>query len=513
MKKFRDVHQNQIMLLPPSLDEFIDKNHLVRILDSLINRIVPRTLENLFSGGGTPSYHPRMMLKVILYAYIRQIYSCRKIAKALREDVSFMWLSGLSHPDFNTVNRFRSEYFRGYLEEIYSELLLFLESEGYIDLRDYFVDGSKFEANAGKYSYVWKKNTARYKEAVKRRVHKLFEEIDEINAEEDERYGENDLPERGEQSDITVKAIEEAAEAINRKLQDEKEQKKVRSLQSRARKLVKEAEKLSKYEDQEAKLAGRNSYSKTDINATFMRMKDDTLRAAYNVQISASNGFIVNYTVSQNASDSASFPAHLFKIIKRGKRFIPDTFTGDSGYGNTENYSLLYEYDIKSYLKYGMFHYEQSKKFRQDKFHRDNMRYDEEKDCYYCPSDKALRYKGIRTRTTATGFLTQKRVYECENCGACPYAEMCKRSDGNRTVQIDPELERYKAVVRENLNSDKGWELRKRRGNEVETPFADIKINQKFTRFSLRGNEKVKHEFGLVSLAHNIRKYSKMLTN
>lgn len=268
MKKFREVHQDQLMLLPPSLDEFIDD----------------------------------------------QIYSCRKIAKALREDLSFMWLSGPSHPDFNTVNRFRSDHLRLILEDIYSELLLFLESEDYIDLKDYFIDGSKFEANAGKYSYVWKKNTDRYKMAVKQRVHKLFNEIDEINAEEDQKNGEHDLPERGEHSDVTVKEIEEVAKAINQKLENEPDKKKARSLESRVNKLKKEAEKLLKYEDQESKLAGRNSYSKTDTGATFMRMKDDTLRAAYNVQISTSNRFIVNYSISQNASDSSSFPAHLPRL-------------------------------------------------------------------------------------------------------------------------------------------------------------------------------------------------------
>lgn len=513
MKKFREVHQDQLLLLPPSLDEFIDKHHLVRVLDALIDRIASTSLENIFSGGGAPSYHPRMMLKVILYAYIRMIYSCRKIAKALREDLPFMWLSGMSHPDFNTVNRFRSEYLRDILEDVYIELLLFLESEGYIDLEDYFVDGSKFEANAGKYSYVWKKNTERYKKAVKERVHKLFEEIDEINAEEDEKYGDADLPERGEHSDVTVEDIKKAAEAINERLKEEPDKRKARSLKSRAKKLEQEAEKLAKYEDQEKKLAGRNSYSKTDVDATFMRMKDDTLRAAYNVQLSASNGFIVNYSVSQNASDSASFPAHLSRIIARGEKFIPKTYTGDSGYGGEENYSLLSEYEIKSYLKFSTFHYEQRRSFKGKKFHRDNMRYDDRQDCYYCPANRALAFKEERTKRTATGYEVHYRLYQCKDCGGCPYAKECKRGDGNRTIQISPKLEQYKAEARENLNSEKGWELRKKRGNEVETPFGDLKSNQKFTKFSLRGLPKVDHELGLLCMAYNIRKYVGMSKN
>ncbi len=513
MKKFREVHQNQIMLLPPSLDEFIDKNHLVRVLDSVIDRISSKSIENRFSGGGTPSYHPRMMLKVILYAYICHIYSCRKIAKALREDLPFMWLSGMSRPDFNTVNRFRSEYFRNTMEDIFSQVLLFLEAEGYIDLKNYFVDGSKFEANAGKYTYVWRKNTERYKAAVKQRVQSLFHEIDELNAEEDLKYGESDLPERGEHSDITAENIEKVAEEINERLEKEGNKKKARSLKSRANKLKKESEKLAKYEDQENKLAGRNSYSKTDTDATFMRMKDETLRPAYNVQISTNHQFLVNYSVGQNASDSASFPAHLFKIVKRNEKFIPETYTGDCGYGNHENYLLLSEYKIENFLKYGSFHREQSRSFRQNIFHRDNMRYDKQQDCFYCPADRALWFRDIRTRKTATGFLNQQRVYECEDCGGCSHAEKCKRGAGHRTVQINRELEKFKAKARENLNSEKGIKLRKKRGNEVETPFADFKKNQKFSKFSLRGIEKVNHEFGLLCLAFNIRKYYKKSGN
>ena len=277
--------------------------------------------------------------------------------------------------------------------------------------------------------------------------------------------------------------------------------------------MSKEAEKLRKYEDQEVKLAGRNSYSKTDPDATFMRMKNDTLRAAYNVQISTSNQFIVNYSVSQNASDSASFPAHLQKIVNRGEKFIPDSLTGDCGYGNLENYSLLDKYGIKNYLKFSTFHYEQRRKFRENRFHRDNMRYDKDKDRYYCPSGKPLVFKDTCIRKTSTGFHSHERIYQCQDCSICLFAQDCKKGDSNRTVRVNLELERYKDRARENLNSERGLKLRKRRGNEVETPFADFRKNQKFDRFSLRGEDKVDHELGLMSLAFNIRKYSKMIKN
>jgi hypothetical protein len=254
-----------------------------------------------------------MMLKIILYAYCSRIYSCRLIAKAVREDVTFMWLAGMKQPTFNSINRFRSEYFREILETVFTELLDFLHHKGYISYTDFFVDGTKIEANAGQYTHVWKKNTKRYQAAVQERVKQLFEDIDQLNAQEDNKYGDADLPERGEHIDITSQEIQTAAADLNQRLTEIADKKQKRTLQSRLNKLQKEAEKLSNYEHQQQVLNGRNSYSKTDPDATFMRLKDDRLRAAYNVQISTENQFITNYSVSQNASDSACFTQHLQK--------------------------------------------------------------------------------------------------------------------------------------------------------------------------------------------------------
>jgi len=500
------------MLLPPSLDELVPENHLVRIVNGVIDRLNNSILEELFKGGGAPSYHPKMMLKVIIYGYCSKLYSCRDIAKAIRQDITFMWVSGMQRPDFNTVNRFRSVYLKPVIEKVFVEVLDFLLQAGYIKFEDYFVDGTKIEASAGKYTHVWKKNTKRYKKQLKSRVAQLLEEIDEINDEEERIYGDRDLEELGEESEINSDQVQEFANRLDAKLKDVHSKKKYIRLNSRSKKLVKESEKLLKYEKQERLLGKRNSYSKTDPDATFMRMKNDLLRAGYNILIGTEGQFILNYSVSQNAADSTGFTEHLKRTVNRGASYIPKNCMGDAGIGNEENYVFLDEYDVNNYLKFNTFHYENTKKAKENKFRRDNFPYDEKKDQFICPAGKRFLYKETVEKKKKTGYVSELRIYECEDCSNCTYKNQCTRAKGSRKIQISPKLEKYKEQVRLNLNSEKGISLRKRRGYEVETPFGDWKQNQRFKRFHLRGMANVDMETGYLSIAYNLRKiYQKQI--
>jgi transposase len=511
---FREYNQGQGMLFPPHLEELIPENHLVRSVNEVVDHLNPERLYDRFKDEGNPAYHPKMMLKVLIYAYCIKIFTSRKIARALRQDVTFMWLSGMQIPDFNTVNRFRSDYLKDVLEDVFTEVLLFLYEHGYVRFEDHYVDGSKIEANANKYSYVWKKNVERYKSAVKKRVKGLLQEIKELNEQEDLEYGEKDLEELGHGSQITSEHVREVAERINKSLgkkgNNELKKKKTRKIKSCLNKLKKETEKLAGYEEQEAILGKRYSYSKSDHDATFIRTKDDQLKPGYNIQISTENQFLTNYSISQNAADSASFCDHLKKIKKRGKMFIPATYTGDSGYGCEENYKDLEELGIESYLMYNNFHYEETSAYKDNIFHRDNMIYDSENDCFICPSGKKLKYREEKEVKTGTGYLTQIKQYECENCDGCPLRSECTRSTTNRTISVNRKLEAYKEQMRENLNSEKGIYLRKRRGMEVETFFGDLKHNQEFRRFLLRGLTKVNIELGWLSISYNLRKLHRM---
>lgn len=511
MPNYKDYLQGQQpSLFPLDISSLIPANHLVRHISKVVDRINLSQIEVPFSDNGAPSYHPQMMLKVIIYAYSTKNYSCRNIAAMLRQDITYMWLSGMQTPDFNTVNRFRSFYLKDLVEDVFSEVLLFLHEWGFIKFESYFVDGTKLEADAGKYSYVWKSNTERYKAAVQARVKILMDEINLINSNEDKVYEKEDLPELGEQSSISSKHVEELAQDINQKLIEKQglvNKNKVRKIQGKIAKLKEEEENLAKYEFQESILGGRNSYSKTDFDATMMRMKGtDELRPGYNVQVSSEDQFVTNYSVGQNASDSACFGGHLDKIIQRGGEFIPDNFIGDSGYGSEENYDTLEGAGINNYLKYNMFYKEQKDGGKPNPFSKEGFEYDSIGDFYTCPNKVRLEYKETNQNRTINGYTQTLRGYEALNCKGCLFKKECKKGKGNRTIHVNQNLERHKKIARVNLNSPAGIEFRKRRGPEIETFFGDLKHNQKYKRIRLRGLKKANLEMGWLSISYNLRK-------
>ncbi|MHB8857277.1 MAG: transposase [Bellilinea sp.] len=215
---FKEYTMGQIVLLPMDLEEEIEPNHLVRVVHAAVEKMDLSQVYAQYAGGGTSSYHPKMLLKVLIYAYTQQIYSSRKIAKALRENIYFMWLSGNSHPDFHTINRFRGVVLKETINEIFSVMLQLLVESGCVKLENYFVDGTKLEANASKYSFVWAKNTKRYKEQVQAKVADLLEHIEQINRAEDAEYGARDLPERGESNPLDAAQLEVKIAELNERL-------------------------------------------------------------------------------------------------------------------------------------------------------------------------------------------------------------------------------------------------------------------------------------------------------
>jgi transposase len=516
MPNFKDYKQGQQPgLFPLDISTLIPKTHLVRRVDAVIERVEMDKLQAVFSEMGASSYHPKMMLKVIIYSYSTGNLSSRKIAAMLRQDITYMWISGMQLPDFNTVNRFRSIYLKDVIEDVFVEVLMFLHEHGFIKFEDYYVDGTKMEADARKYSQVWGKNTKRYKKAVQEKVKAIMEEVEELNQQEDKLYGKGDLPEMGEASQISSEEVGEVAHTINQKLQEKKgtlSKKQQRTIKSKVNKLNKEKEKLEKYENQEAILGERNSYSKTDTDASMMRMKGtDELRPGYNIQVSSENQFATNYSLSQNASDSVAFPEHLEKIVERGEMFKPDNYVGDAAYGSEENYEKLQGKGIGNYLKHQDFHRKESKKFKENIFHKDNLEYDENQDFFICPNNKKLVYKETIEKKTINGYVQTKRVYECENCQGCPLKEKCTKAKGNRTIHLNRNLEKHKKIAEENLKSEKGLEFRKRRGPEIETFFGDLKHNQKYKRIRLRGLEKANLEIGYLCISYNLRKANGLL--
>src|SRR5215204_4772952 len=332
---FKAYLQNQSFLFPPSVDDMIDANHPVRVVSEVIDRIDIDVLIKKYKGGGTSSYHPRMLLKVLVYSYLNNVYSSRKMEAAVKENIHFMWLAGMAQPDHHTLNRFRSERLRNILKEVFSQIVLLLVDSGHVSLKEIYTDGSKIESVANRYSFVWGKAIKTSRDRIKQQLKELWAYTQKVAAAEKD----DDTPPDFDK--IDSKTVKETIDKIDVALKDiEKVDNKVTQKLNYAKKHW--PAKLKQYAKQEKILAGRNSYSKTDPGGTFMRMKEDymkngQLKPAYNVQISTNNQFVVNYSLHSNPTDTKTLIPHL-EQYKKLYDSLPDVQVTDAGYGSEQNY-------------------------------------------------------------------------------------------------------------------------------------------------------------------------------
>jgi transposase len=483
---------------------------MVRVVDRAIESMNTKPLFNRYPGGGTSAYNPVMMLKVIIYAYADKIYSSRKIAKATRENINFMWLTGNVQLDFMTINRFRSERLKGIIDDIFTEVVDLLLREEYIKFENYFLDGTKIEANANQYSWVWGKSTARYKESLKRKVHEHLTAINIIEQEETDEYGKSDLPEMGNKS-INSESIREAAAKIDDKLAENPKDRELKKVKQAIEKEY--LPRMEKYEKQQEILEERRSYSKTDIDATFMRMKEDhmgngQLKPGYNVQTGTENQFVTGFSIHQRPGDTSCMKPHLEQLKElHGK--LPKNIVADAGYGSEENYEYLESEAVEHYVKYNTFHKEKTKKWQKDATKVQNWYYVKESDEYICGNGRYLIFLHEKKQRSDNGYKSIIRVYECEDCSGCPLYDQCVKGNkphADRRIYVNLRLNELKAIANANLSCEKGLKMRSKRPVEVESAFGDIKGNFGVRRFLLRGLDKVKIEWGLYSIGHNMRK-------
>jgi transposase len=517
---FKAYSMNQVALLPPSYEELIPANHLVRVVNEAVEKIDISTLTKQYQGGGTSSYHPKMMLKVLVYAYAERIYSSRRIAKALRENINFMWISGSNRPDFRTLNDFRGNRMKKVIENVFTAVLEYLIETGHVKMEYYFLDGTKIEADANKHKVVWGKQRENYHRRVQKQIKELLQQIEQINAEEQAEYGDDDLEEMGSSvvGDLNSEQLKQKITELNQKLRDQ-----VQSNQDTrpARKVLKKLDedcmvRLEKYEQQEKTLKGRSSYSKTDPDASCMAMKENLgsgkawPKPAYNVQIGTENQFITGFSVHGRAGDIACLIPHLEAIRTQLGR-LPHHIVADAGYGSEENYAYMEQNHLGNYVKYNTFyqdthHYRKSAVIRKHQFRAENFGYDPGNDEFICPAQQRLHFLYPSSFTSENGYVIDRRNYECEQCSQCPLKPQCTKAKNNRTIRISFRLLEYRKQAKANLTSEEGQKLSSKRSIEVETAFGSIKHNFGFRRFHLRGLDKVNTEWGLVSIAHNMRK-------
>ncbi|WP_243458156.1 IS1182 family transposase [Sporosarcina sp. Te-1] len=505
------------------VQELIPENHIARVVDEMVEAIPDERLYTYYTGGGRSSYHPKMMLKVILYAYSQKIYSCRGIEKMITENLPAMWLAAMERPDFRTLNDFRGIRMKAMMDELFETMILKLIEEGYITMENYFLDGTKIEANANKYSFVWKKSTLRFEEKLKEKIRTTLANIQEIAQAEGLELGSlpEDEAEPGQLADLAAQ-LEKQAELLTKEMEGTKEmptRKVLRTKRSVLRKSVKRIRqdflpRMEKYAQHHATFGDRNSFSKTDPDATFMRMKEDhmkngQLKPGYNIQMATENQFILYYTMHQRPTDTRCFIPHLEKLAKSNLP-LPKRVIADAGYGSEENYLYALgeekEPCFEFLIPYGTYIKEQTRKYKNDIRNAKNWKYEEQYDRFICPNGRHVNFKNYQNKKNASGHVQSYKIYECEDCSDCPLKALCTKAKGNRQVHWNTIFEEMKAKAKEALECEENTGIYARRKIEVESVFGHIKGNRSFRRFSLRGLNKVHTEFGIVALAHNLLK-------
>lgn len=498
---FKPYSQGQLVLFPTNLDERIAKDSPVRLVDRIVNELDISELMRTYEKEGAPSYHPRMLLKVVFYAYMNNVYSCRKIAKAMDENIHYMWLSGDQHPSFSTINRFRSNHCKECVNELFSQVVMLLVEMGHISLDTVYVDGTKIESVANKYTFVWRKNVERHKGNLEKKIHSILSQIEEGIAQDNAAGAEEGF------TPIDSEELRRRIKELNRQQSEDnptKEQKK------QIRELEKHEKKLQEYEKHLDILGNRNSYSKTDPSATFMRMKEDEMnngqtKPGYNIQVGTENQFITNFGIYPNPGDTTTLSSFLCLYRARlGK--LPGELCADAGYGSQENYKLLEDNNIEAFVKYNYFHKEQKNTFKNNPFLQDNLYYNEEKDFFVCPMGQHMNYAGSRKTVSGNGFVSEISLYGAQNCQACPLRGLCHKSKDNREISVNHTLREYKRKARERLTSPEGLEHRSKRPIEPEAVFGQVKFNKQYDRFRHKGFDKVNMDFAILVMAFNLQK-------
>lgn len=476
-------------------ERYIPADDSVRLLDRVVEEMDLSALMRAYdSHGRPPATPPRTMLKVVLYAAMEHNYSSRKIKSSCERDMNYIWLlNGAPAPSHFEIARFRSKRLAECAGELFSQLVHHLHGIGEIAFEHLFVDGTKIEANANKYSFVWKKSTNKYEARLDAKLEKLLPELSG-------KYGVV-----AADPCALLSRLEEKADFLfvhgrgNRKSELQRDIELLRELLGRKQ----------KYQDYNETFRGRNSFSKTDPDATFMHMKEDHMRNAqlkpgYNVQFGVEGEYITGVLVSSERSDQLTLIPLMEKMQSQGMSY--KDVTADAGYESEENYTWFEKEETSCYIKPQNYERSKTKKYKSNMALRENMPYDAQKDEYTCQAGQKLRAKYVGKRKSKSGFESEITYYECDDCSACPHKKTCTRAKGNRQIHVSKRFLEQRAASLERITSKQGILLRMNRSIQSEGAFGVVKQNYGFRQFLLRGQEKVATEVLLLAMAYNINK-------
>ena len=444
--------------------------------------------------------NPITMFEILVYGYMNRKFSSREIEKACQTDIRFMWLlNGEPAPSDSTISRFMRGHLAEAVEGLFYQFVEKLYEMEEIKFKNLFVDGTKIEAYANKYTFVWKKT-------IEKNLTKLKKKIENALPVIAERYGLSE--------GITVEECYEClvmqAQWINLTFAFGKGKHKTQ-LQRDIETLEAFLNKKNEYFAHLGKFGNRNSFSKTDTDATFMHMKDDYMRngqlkPGYNVQIAVESEYIVGVGVFANRSDVNTLIPFLNRIRSHTKRKF-EQIIADAGYESSENYLYLEENGQKCFIKPSNYEISKKRSYKTNPYAVENLLYNAIKDYYLCPDGRKLKFRRESTKTTENGYSISTRYYSNDKCGRCPHREKCHKSkNGYRTIKVNRQFLEHRKSTLEALTSEEGVLLRMNRSIQVEGVFGVLKEDYGFRRFLTRGKRNVETQFFLLAFAFNVNK-------
>jgi len=485
MPKFKSYDQNQSMLLPPNITDWIPKDHKCFIISEIVDGLNISCVENTYSNNGASAYNPKMLVKLIFYSYAKGIRSSRKIEDMSYENIVYRYLSANQFPDHGTINLFRKNHLED-LENLFAQVVVLCDGLGIIDPSDISIDGSVFKASASKKSTYDKEAIAK----LKKKIGGILREAEQTDEEEDKKYGDkrgySEMPEKLKDPETRKKEIER--------------------LQEKMRKLEEAGQAIDKKQagaktKTEKELNRNKTYNTTDPEAKLMKMKKGKrYNPAFNGQIATSKQIILAYDVTDDGIDTKLLIPMIDKTEDNTKKKV-EKAKADASYFSKENMEKINEKEIDAYIpdKAKALEERQERNNEIPKYDKRNFKYDEKKDEFVCPENNRLSFKGMNRKTV--------KKYICSDCKNCLAKSKCAKSE-NRCVYIDWKLEKYKLEMRKKLNSEEGKNKYLERMSDVEPVFGNIIYNQNAGHFLCRGKPMVKIEFGLSCLAHNLVKIS-----
>ena len=472
--------------LPLSFEIKIPFDSEARTFDDVFRRIDLNKYVVAEPKLGRTGYNPVSMLKLILFCQMENITSLRDMAKAAQHDIRIMWLTDELKPSHQTISEFMKHRLKDHIENIFYDLNQYLIDKEKIDTQRLYIDGTKIEANANKYKFVWKGSIEKFRDKL---YHKITKQIEKLNAHHREMGIFFPAYESYE-----IAYIQRVLDFLEREV-DKADVTFVHGKGKRKTALQRDYEKISEYMNKLEEYTkyidiigpDRNSCARTDHDATFMHMKEDHMRngqlkAGYNVQIGVSDEYILHLDIFQDRNDYQTFIPFLKGYHNRYGHH-PEYPVADAGYGGLNNYRYLKDNGMALYQKYSMYSKDTTDKKRMN-------------DPYF-----------------TLGLIKDGNDYIARNGERLIYTATNKKGNdvytlpSGKTKEINDENVAYQKEVIKNLQTELGIELRVQRSIQVEGAFGVIKEAMGFRRFKRRGIQNVKFEFMLMAIGYNLKKF------